>query len=386
MSETFYEDPEFGNEVKNYVKLNPDESSANGKKQQDQMDMDNVTLNIAVTGESGAGKSTFVNSIRGLKEGDDGAAETGVTETTMEAVRYSHPTMPSVYIWDLPGIGTSNFKAKNYLKEVQLDTFDFFIIISSVRFKENDIMLAKAIKKMNKMFYFVRSKIDQDIQAEARKKDFCEEQVLSTIRRNCRENLVVVGNPKVFLISAFDLRKYDFPKLIDSLEGNLSDHKWSALIHSLPAYSVAMIDKKRKALYKTAVAVAAGAATTVIVPIPGFSVCCEIGIMTKYLQKALESFGIDDESIKRLAKRVNKPEDELKSAMKSRFAGGVNEIVVAGMLRTSGMMAAKTIETLSPGIIPLGFSIAFGTTLYLLRQGIKELSEDAKAVLAAAGL
>ncbi|KAM3873283.1 interferon-gamma-inducible GTPase 10-like [Diretmus argenteus] len=384
MAETLYEDPEFENEVKNYVKLDPNESSANGKKQQDQMD--NVTLNIAVTGESGAGKSTFVNSIRGLQDGDDGAAETGVTETTMKPIRYTHPTMPWVYIWDLPGIGTSNFKAKKYLKEVQLDTFDFFIIISSVRFKENDIMLAKAIKKMKKMFFFVRSKIDQDIQAEARKKDFCEEQVLSKIRRSCRENLVVVGNPKVFLISTFDLTKYDFQKLVDSLEGNLSDHKWSALIHSLPAYSAAMIDTKRKALYKTAVAVAAGAATTVSVPIPGFSVGCEIGIMQKYLQKALESFGIDDKSIKRLAKRVNKPEDELKSAMKSRFAKGVNELVVAGMFRTSGMVVAKTIEALSTGINLLGFSIAFGTTLYLLRQGIKELSEDAKAVLVAAGL
>ncbi|KAM3873279.1 interferon-gamma-inducible GTPase 10-like [Diretmus argenteus] len=385
MSENLYEDPDFGKEVEYYVNLNPDKSTVNGKKQLYQMD--NVTLNIAVTGESGAGKSTFVNSIRGLKEGDDGAAETGMTETTMEAVRYSHPTMPSVYIWDLPGIVTSNFNAKKYLKEVQSDTFDFFIIISSVRFKENDIMLAKAIKKMNKMFYFVRSKIDQVTQAEARKKDFCEEQVLSKIRRSCRENLVVVGNPKVFLISNFDLRKYDFQKLIDSLEENLSDHKWSALIHSLPVCTVAMIDKKRKALYKTAVAVAAAAATTVSVPIPGFSVGCEIGIMTKYLQKALESFGIDEKSIKRLAERVNKPEDELKSAMKSRFAKGVNGAVVAGMFRTSGMVVAKTIEVLFPCILNvIGLGIAFGTTLYLLRQGIKEMSEDAKAVLAAADL
>ena len=44
--------------------------------------LDHVTLNIAVTGETGAGKSSFVNAIRGLQDPDEGAAPTGVTETT----------------------------------------------------------------------------------------------------------------------------------------------------------------------------------------------------------------------------------------------------------------------------------------------------------------
>uniref|UniRef100_A0A4W5MDA0 IRG-type G domain-containing protein n=1 Tax=Hucho hucho TaxID=62062 RepID=A0A4W5MDA0_9TELE len=137
--------------------------------------LEDVTLNIAVTGESGG----------------EGAAETGVTETTMKASRYSHPTMPNVYIWDLPGIGTSNFKAQKYLKEVQFETYDSFIVISTNRFKENDIMLAKEIQKMKKMFYFVRSKIDNDIRAEARK-DFREDKVLSKIRQSCEENLNLI--------------------------------------------------------------------------------------------------------------------------------------------------------------------------------------------------
>ncbi|KAJ8289615.1 hypothetical protein GJAV_G00003370 [Gymnothorax javanicus] len=46
--------------------------------------LDRVELNIAVTGESGTGKSTFVNAIRGLGDDDEGAAPTGVVETTME--------------------------------------------------------------------------------------------------------------------------------------------------------------------------------------------------------------------------------------------------------------------------------------------------------------
>uniref|UniRef100_A0A8C7S8C4 Immunity-related GTPase family, e4 n=1 Tax=Oncorhynchus mykiss TaxID=8022 RepID=A0A8C7S8C4_ONCMY len=173
--------------------------------------LENVTLNIAVTGKSGSGKSTFVNALLGL-DGDEGAAETRVMETTMKAIRCSHPTMTNVKIWDLPGIGTPNFKAKNYLKEVKFETYDFFVIIVTERFKENNIMRASEMKKM---FYFVRSKIDNDIRAEAWKKNYREEDLLSKIRHNCEENLKTVGSPKVFLISTFELGKYNFQQLQD---------------------------------------------------------------------------------------------------------------------------------------------------------------------------
>lgn len=151
--------------------------------------LDNVTLYIAVTGSTGGGKSSFINAMRGLQPDDVNAAPTGVTEMTMTPMVYTHPTMPNVKLWDLPGTGSPKFKAKKYLKEVKLDTFDFFIIISSERFKENDIMLAKAIKERKKLLYFLRSKIDNDIQAESQRKDFDEQKVLSHIREDCNKNL-----------------------------------------------------------------------------------------------------------------------------------------------------------------------------------------------------
>lgn len=114
----------FGNytflkELKSYTQCKPEDSACRAKKELSLME--NVNLNIAVTGESGVGKSTFVNAIRGIKDGEEGAANTGVTETTTYPMKYTHPTMPNVYIWDLPGIGTQNFKAKNYLRTVKFD-------------------------------------------------------------------------------------------------------------------------------------------------------------------------------------------------------------------------------------------------------------------------
>uniref|UniRef100_A0A8K9UIQ2 IRG-type G domain-containing protein n=1 Tax=Oncorhynchus mykiss TaxID=8022 RepID=A0A8K9UIQ2_ONCMY len=185
----------------------------------------NVELNIAVTGETGSGKSTFVNAFRDMKYNDDGAAPTGVVETTMEAKAYPHPKYPNMKVWDLPGIGTANFKPEEYLQKVEFDRFDFFIIVSSERFRANDITLAKEIQKRKKKFYFVRSKIDNDMRAEGRKETFDQEKTLETIRQYCIKGLEGLGSPKVFLISGFDLGLYDFPDLQETMEKELPDHK-----------------------------------------------------------------------------------------------------------------------------------------------------------------
>ncbi|CAF94738.1 unnamed protein product, partial [Tetraodon nigroviridis] len=75
-----------------------------------------------------------------------------------------------------------------YLKVVGFEKFDFFIIISATRFSENDVNLAKEIQKMGKKFYFVRSKVDNDLLNEQRcQSEFDPEQTLSRIRDDCKQ-------------------------------------------------------------------------------------------------------------------------------------------------------------------------------------------------------
>ncbi|KAJ3583498.1 hypothetical protein NHX12_017172 [Muraenolepis orangiensis] len=148
-------------------------------------DLNSIPLNIGVTGESGSGKSSFVNAFRGIDQEDETAAPTGVVETTMEPEAYPHPQYPNVTLWDLPGIGTPNFTAHQYLKKVEFEKFDFFIIISAGRFKENDAKLAQEIMKMGKSFYFVRAKIDNDLNAEKTKREYNQENTLQKMREDC---------------------------------------------------------------------------------------------------------------------------------------------------------------------------------------------------------
>ena len=149
-------------------------------------DINKIPLNIAVTGESGSGKSTFLNAFMGIANTDERAAPTGVVETTMKPVPYPHPICPNVTIWDLPGIGTTKFPADQYLEYIEFEKFDFFIIVSAGRLSENDAKLAQEIKKMGKKFYFVHSKIDRNLcDAQRSQREYDKEKTLQEIRKCC---------------------------------------------------------------------------------------------------------------------------------------------------------------------------------------------------------
>ncbi|KAL6041189.1 hypothetical protein STEG23_022895 [Scotinomys teguina] len=187
--------------------------------------IDDVPINIAVTGESGAGKSSFINALRGVGHEDEGAAEVGVVETTMERNSYKHPRIKTLTLWDLPGIGTMKFPPKGYLEKMKFQEYDFFIIVSATRFTKLELDLAKAIRFMKKNYYFVRTKVDTDLENEKKSKacTFNREKVLQQIRNSYVDALKAndMDAPQVFLISNHHSSDYDFPVLMDALVKDL---------------------------------------------------------------------------------------------------------------------------------------------------------------------
>uniref|UniRef100_A0A3P9C7I3 IRG-type G domain-containing protein n=1 Tax=Maylandia zebra TaxID=106582 RepID=A0A3P9C7I3_9CICH len=239
----------------------------------------NTPLNVAITGESGSGKSTFINAFRGIGDEDEGAAPTGVVETTSQVTPYPHPKYPSVILWDLPGIGTTRFPADEYLKLVGFEKFDFFIIISDSRFRENDVKLAQEIQRMKKKFYFVRSKVDKDIRAE---------------KKTRREDLGI-KSPQVFLVSTFELHLYDFPLLQQTLERDLPEHQRDVLL-----FGICNIIKKKKEVFQAEITLYATLSAAVRTAPLGIS-----SVFDSTLKAAVTGyvagFGLDSPSLKRLA-------------------------------------------------------------------------------------
>ncbi len=374
------QDPAVVEAVKASGESTLEKATAKAKETFDQLM--NVSLNIAVTGKTGSGKSSFINAIRGLNNEDDGAAPTGVTETTMELTVYEHPSVPNVKIWDLPGIGSPNFKASKYLKDVKFHTYDFFIILNSERFMENDVMLAKEIKKQKKNFYFVRSKIDNDISAEQRKKGFDEQNVLNKIRKDCQKNLKELGDPKVFLISPFELEKYDFEKFQNTLEEELPVHKRYALLQAWPVCSAESLEKKIRMFKGMIWAASLASASVAVIPVPGVSAACDASIVILFFTRCYYALGLDDGSLKRLSEKVNKP--LLEHVAKSKFASAIREKAMARLQVSVTLATLATIEyvaSLFPGVGSFAAAgISFGTTYYLLREGLNELVDIARKI------
>ncbi|XP_077192982.1 interferon-gamma-inducible GTPase 10-like, partial [Paroedura picta] len=185
------------------------------------------TFDVAITGVSGAGKSSLVNALRGLSDFAEGTAQADVIERTTPPKAYLYPTFPHVTLWDLPGIGTSSFKGEEYLEKVNYHQYDFFLIVASNRFTVYDIQLSRAVQAMGKKLFYVCSKMDISIQNEKMNPGFNEETTCQKIRNYCLSNLVEAGIsfPEVFLVSSWYREKFDFPFLQRALENLMEEFR-----------------------------------------------------------------------------------------------------------------------------------------------------------------
>ncbi|XP_013388685.1 interferon-inducible GTPase 1 [Lingula anatina] len=250
-------------------------------------------LHVAMIGESGAGKSAFINAALDLDETDPRAAKVGVVETTREPAPYKLPDKP-LTLWDLPGVGTASFPKETYLRQIKFRRYEFFIIVSSTRFSENDLWLAKAIQQENKKFYFVRSKIDIDIY-NSRRQRVPSEEVLRQVYENCHETLSRGGfaNVPVFLISNYDPNDWDFQKLMRQLINDVPEKKREALVLSIAATGEEAIRAKREAL-ESRIWVASGLASAgVLVPVPGTSIAANFAVLLYEVSFYEEQFGLN---------------------------------------------------------------------------------------------
>ncbi|XP_077788674.1 interferon-inducible GTPase 5-like [Podarcis muralis] len=364
--------------------------------------LNNMTFEIAITGRSGVGKSSFVNALRGMKDQEKGAAKTGVTETTMVPEEYSHPTFPKVKIWDLPGIGTNEFNAEEYLTKVNFKNYDFFIIISSERFTKDDTNLALEIQKNKKKFYYVRSKVDIDIENTWKSEGISEEdtyermqsekKTLDIIRKESYDKLKELGesSPRVFLISRWDLNKYDFPLLQETFEKEQDKIKRDVLIMCLPILTKDSIKKKKAAMENLIWKNAMVSCTVGLIPLPFLSLGCDIGIVVWTMSHICKVFGLDEDSLNILANRVRKPVEELKSVIEhTPSTGKITAEFAMAILMKSAMWGAITVVEAVLDFIPVlgslyGGGSSFVTTFYLLKNFLENAVKDAEKVLAKA--
>ncbi|XP_043943339.1 interferon-inducible GTPase 5-like [Protopterus annectens] len=351
-----------------------------------------VTLHVAVTGSTGTGKSSLINALRGLNDKDEGAAPTDVMECTMEPAPYTHPDLPKVIYWDLPGMGGSKVTAKQYLENMKFERYDFFIVVISSRVKENDINIVAELRRLRKPFYFMRSKIDQDVcAAQWKNRSANVDDVLVEIRDNCVNELNKIGklgeqSVRVFLVSRFDLENYDFKQFKTKLSKDLPKQKNDIFQLSLPNLSHETIEEKKKILERRVLLVAAASGGIAATPIPGVSFVCDTAMIVSSILHYRLYLGLDDKSLNRLAWRVQKPFEKLKSHVKNPLLQvKVTPEMITRMLVSAaciGLMAFEELFHLIPifgGLISAPLS--FIATYKLLSDALNTFTENAHNVL-----
>nr|XP_020665881.1 interferon-inducible GTPase 5-like [Pogona vitticeps] len=357
-------------------------SELSGRLEETLASLENICLDVGVTGEPGVGKSTFINAFRDLHEDDEGAAPTGNVASNKNPVPYSHPKYAHVILWDLPSIGTPNFHAKDYLEDIQVSHYDFFVILASSQFTSLHASLAHYLKKSDKDVYFVRSKVDEDLEAirQNQPAGFNEAAALEKLREECVQDLKAAGvkSPKIFLISNFLLSRYDFPLLGETLWKDLDLQRSHSFLLATPNISHRLLEKKKAAMIEHLWLVSAVACGLQAESIHEISVICNVDLLVKMLQGYCISFGLEESSLRKVAEHAAQPVEHLRSLVKSPLA---NEIAKEQVVELLIQAASKPPKLPKELVTMASMGLSFAVVYNMLKTFVDNMAGDAHRIL-----
>lgn len=207
-------------------------------------------VKIAVAGQSAAGKSAFINTIRGVVYTDAGYAKEGFGNTTMNIEEYEHPKNKQIIYCDLPGYGTTTITRETFLEKVTISDYDMFIIFFSTVPTTDDQWLVCQLQEAKIPFCFVKTKLDQDIE-NGKQRGMSEETVIAdivnTINR-ATENFPALKDQPKFIISNYKPSIGDMSKLVRFMQERVTKIKCEAILISIPALTKDIIEYKYQML------------------------------------------------------------------------------------------------------------------------------------------
>ncbi|KAK7013057.1 p-loop containing nucleoside triphosphate hydrolase protein [Favolaschia claudopus] len=178
---------------------------------------------FAVAGVAGSGKSSLINALRGMRNGQAGAAATGITETTLQVARLPDPNPRHPFVWyDIPGAGTLKVEDWLYFHKQGLYVFDALVVLVDNRFTKTDIAILRNARLFKIPCYIVRSKADgyesddEEYDVEDREKleeqarDFFVKETRQNVQRNLRD--AVLPLQRVYIVSN--------SKMLSAIKGN----------------------------------------------------------------------------------------------------------------------------------------------------------------------
>ena len=255
-----------------------------------------------------------------------------------------------------------------------LDKYDTYLIFAKDRFTADDLKLAEKIRSIGKKFFFIRARIDQDVENTRRSKQhlFDKDATLDEIRKDLSQNLIERGllkdEKEIFLVSSHFPAEYQFDELTQAILAVLPQRQRESLILTVDnalSLSKSTLKEKVEVLRRRIMYVATASAVAASVPIPGDFYISQLGIPDEGSNRfSLLSFNIQSE-IKALS------------------------TTLGTAMRIGGLVAAysteSVVEEFSRYIPFIGVAIAspmsYGATYYFLSKWLGQLEETALKVL-----
>ena len=309
---------------------------------------------------------------------EEGAAEVGEEKsTTTVPTAYTHPKSPKIKLWDLPGMGdTRHPDLETYCKEVHLEKYDAFVVVTCNRFTSNDYELAEKIKKsLKKNYFFIRTKIDVSVQCgKKRKRGFKEDAMLEETRSNCAQWLgyLLSSEQDIFLISNHYPKKWDFPKLAESILKVMPKYKQESLTFALESFSPEIIRTKVDTLKQRTWKAAFKSATIGAIPLPAVSAVYDANLIIDEINMYRTTLGLPKEWSEEFTK-LHSATIETTAKLTALLASYVVSSVAEEYVRF--------IPLIGTGIAG---GISFATTLAFLRYYLKKGEDAALLALQAA--
>ncbi|XP_019636977.1 PREDICTED: T-cell-specific guanine nucleotide triphosphate-binding protein 1-like [Branchiostoma belcheri] len=326
-------------------------------------------VNVGIVGDPGAGKSTFINSIRELKPNEKGAAKVGLCHTTSEVTEYPDPNRPnSLCFVDFPGVllkkGTSDkhaFNIKQYLDKhgKKMQQCHVFLVFSSGRIQHNAVQIGMKARDMGKKVLFVRSQFDKDLQdKENDDPDYFEgktkDQAVANLVEELREDYISVlkqvgweGEVRatdVFIISGrYDSvlkGEWDIPSFRKAMFGGLSAFQKMAVITTCRDFSKGTIKERGDILRRQMANVAWAATKGSFVPFVGI-ISVPDALHSAY-RSYKEAFNLTEHTVEQLAKMTKKNPQDLKRFVSARLLAGTDDT-----LASCGSEAVAVVSTIS---------------------------------------
>lgn len=250
-------------------------------------------VRFAVVGRSATGKSTFINKLRGVEEGQQGFAGVGFGNKGQKITEYKHPVNENIIFCDVPGL-SMKFNKLKFQEMVNLTSYNYIFLFFESVLTEDDGWLMVQMQKKGIPFCLIRSKVDNEINSDNGRK-VGEKGTLLQIRQTIKDSLAdetAFATAELFLISSEKPHIGEMSLLHDHIKEMLPSNQYSAIMLSLPILTATVAETKFLELKKrmSFVSIGVGVMSSLC---PCLDNSLSIDLITTEVRHYVNVFGLD---------------------------------------------------------------------------------------------